>query len=276
VLDASRADPEGAGEMPSLVLAATVAAARAIEERVFREFFRHAWTVAAAPCADEDRALLLAVDDDLRVIGADRVGREAFALSDKKMADGVHLSTLFGYDLSLFRPNNGQDIPVRLMRVGSDQWWDVLITPPLTRSRESRSWAETIVQSQPRLNELGQASLQKSAGPSRGGLPPGVAQRIREYIDTHLEEKIGLEALATMAGLSMHHFARAFRQSVGMPPHTYLLRRRLTHVERMLRETQMPLSEIALAAGFSDHSHLARHFRRLTGMPPSFARWKER
>jgi AraC-like DNA-binding protein len=276
VLDASRADREGAGQMPSLVLAATVAAARAIEERIFREFFRHAWTVAAAPGNDEDQALLLAIDEDQRVIGADRVGRVAFALTDKKMADGVHLSTLFGYDPSLFRPNSGQDISVRLMRVESDHCWDVLITPPLTRSREARSWAETIVQSQPRLNELGQASLQKSSQPSRGGLPPGVAHRIREYIDAHLEEKIGLEALATMAGLSTHHFARAFRQSVGVPPHSYLLRRRLAHVERMLRETQMPLSEIALAAGFSDHSHLARHFRRHTGMAPSFARWKER
>lgn len=276
VLDASRADPESGGEMPSLVLAATIAAARAIEERIFREYFRHGWTVAAAPCDDEEQALLLAIDQDQRVIGADRVGRKAFGLTDKKLADGTHLSTLFEYDLPLFGPNNGQDIPVRLLRVGTDQWWDVLITPPLTRSREARSWAETIVQSQPRLSELGQAALPKSSRPSRGGLSPGVAHRIREYIDGHLEEKIGLETLATMAGLSTHHFARAFRQSVGMPPHSYLLRRRLAHVERMLRETQMPLSEIALAAGFADHSHLARHFRRLTGMAPSLARWKER
>jgi len=87
---------------------------------------------------------------------------------------------------------------------------------------------------------------------------------------------MGLDVLAAMAGLSTHHFARAFRQSVGMPPHSYLLRRRLQHVEQMLRDTQLPLSEIALAAGFSDHSHLARHFRRVTGMSPSLARWKER
>jgi transcriptional regulator GlxA family with amidase domain len=44
----------------------------------------------------------------------------------------------------------------------------------------------------------------------------------------------------------------------------------------MLRDTQLPLSQIALAVGFSDQSHLARHFRRLTGMPPSLARWRER
>jgi transcriptional regulator GlxA family with amidase domain len=77
-----------------------------------------------------------------------------------------------------------------------------------------------------------------------------------------------------MAGLSRDHFARAFHQSVGMPPHSYLLRRRLDHVEQMLKETQLPLSQIALATGFSDQSHLARHFRRQTGMSPSHARWK--
>lgn len=59
-------------------------------------------------------------------------------------------------------------------------------------------------------------------------------------------------------------------------PPGYLLQRRLEHVERLLRDTQLPLSQVAQAVGFSDQSHLARHFRRLTGMPPSRARWKER
>jgi transcriptional regulator GlxA family with amidase domain len=87
---------------------------------------------------------------------------------------------------------------------------------------------------------------------------------------------MSLDALAAMAGLSTHHFVRAFHQSVGMPPHSYLLSRRLEHAEQMLRETQLPLSEIALATGFSDQSHFARHFRRRTGMSPSLARWRER
>jgi AraC family transcriptional regulator len=55
-----------------------------------------------------------------------------------------------------------------------------------------------------------------------------------------------------------------------------LLQRRLEHVEQLLHETRLPLSEIALAAGFSDQSHLSRHFRRSTGMPPSLARRLER
>jgi AraC-like DNA-binding protein len=111
--------------------------------------------------------------------------------------------------------------------------------------------------------------------PIRGGLSPAVTRRICDYIEGHLDEKIRLDGLAAMAGLSTDHFARAFHQSVGAPPHTYLLRRRLEQVEHMLRETRAPLSEIALATGFSDQSHLARHFRRWAGMSPSQVRWTE-
>jgi AraC-like DNA-binding protein len=111
--------------------------------------------------------------------------------------------------------------------------------------------------------------------PSRGGLPPSVTRRVCDYIEGHLDEKIRLDGLAALAGLSTDHFARAFHQSVGAPPHTYLLRRRLEQVEQMLRETHAPLSEIALATGFSDQSHLARHFRRWAGMSPRQVRWTE-
>ena len=111
---------------------------------------------------------------------------------------------------------------------------------------------------------------------SRGGLSPALKNSICEYIESHLDEKISLDVLSSMAGLSSYHFARAFRQSIGTPPHGYLLQRRLERVKQMLRDSKLPLSEIAVATGFSDQSHLTRHFRRLTGMPPSLARWEER
>src|SRR5262249_39853333 len=128
----------------------------------------------------------------------------------------------------------------------------------------------------PRISTLGHLPLAEPLAPSHGGLPPVVTQRICEYIESHLDQKIGLEALAAIAGLSIYHFARAFHQSVGSPPHSYLLGRRLERAERMLRETRLPLSEIAVATGFSDQSHLARHFRRRTGVSPRVARWNER
>src|SRR5262249_60029181 len=131
---------------------------------------------------------------------------------------------------------------------------------------------EAVIHSHPRLTTLSYLPLTEPPDVSRGGLSPAMKHAVCEFIDSHLDEKISLDALASLAGLSPYHFARAFQQSMGLPPHRYLLRRRLEHVEKMLHDTQLPLSQIALAAGFSDQSHLSRHFRRLTGMPPSLAR----
>ncbi len=274
VLDVSRvASGEDQGLLP-LVLDMVTAAARAIEERLFREHFRHAWTIAALP-SDNEPALLLAVDEHQWMLGADRIARDILGLDDDKLGSGVPLSAAFEFDRSIFRQSGERDIPARVIRAGGGAWY-ALFTPPLSKSRIARNWAEGTVHSRPRSSTLGHLSAAEPLAPSRGGLPPVLTQRICEYIESHLEQKIGLEGLAAMAGLSTHHFARAFNQSMGIPPHSYLLSRRLEQAERMLRETQLPLSEIAAATGFSDQSHLARHFRRRTGMSPRLARWKER
>ena len=111
---------------------------------------------------------------------------------------------------------------------------------------------------------------------SRGGLPPRAQRRVREYITAHLEDNVSIQALAGIVGLSMYHFARAFKQSEGMTPHRYLLQCRVKRVQELLAGTDMPLSEIALAAGFSDQSHCARRFREFVGVTPSRYRWSMR
>jgi transcriptional regulator of acetoin/glycerol metabolism len=275
VLDVSKVNREGESQPFPLVLDTTVVSARAIEERMFREHFRDAWTIAAAPTDDDGSALLLAVDEHQRILGADRIAREVFALSEERLAEGVPLSMVFDYDGGLFRRNDEQDIPVQFVGAGGDgSRWNALVTPPLSKARVARSWAEVVVHARPRINTLGHLPIAEAPAARRGGLPPALARRLCDYIETHFDRRISLDSLAAMAGLSRDHFARAFHQSVGMPPHSYLLRRRLDHVEQMLKETQLPLSQIALATGFSDQSHLARHFRRQTGMSPSHARWK--
>jgi len=93
-------------------------------------------------------------------------------------------------------------------------------------------------------------------------LPPRVLRRVQEYIDSHLSEDLELEQLALIARLSLHHFARAFKTSVGVPPHQFVLRRRLNLARDLLTSTDRPIADIAIAAGFSDQSHLARHFRQ--------------
>jgi len=110
----------------------------------------------------------------------------------------------------------------------------------------------------------------------RGGLPPRALRRVREYIEAHLEETISIQALAAIAGLSMYHFARAFKQSEGMTPHDYLVQCRVRRAQNLLATTDMPLSEIALASGFADQSHCARRFREHFGVTPSSYRWSMR
>jgi transcriptional regulator of acetoin/glycerol metabolism len=275
VLDASRIDLGRSDRAHGLVLAAVTASVRAIEERLFRHSFRRAWTIAAAPPQTSGAGLLLAIDDDQRVIGADHVAREALGLDEKDPLSGKSLSTFFHYDRSLFRRGDERDSPAQWIRLDSESAWNVSITPPLRTSKELRNSEYAVIHSRPRLSTLENLSAETIPTPSRGGLSPAVARRVCDYIEGHLDEKIRLDGLAALAGLSSDHFARAFHQSVGLPPHTYLLRRRLEQVEHMLRDTHAPLSEIALATGFSDQSHLARHFRRWAGVSPRQVRWSE-
>ena len=128
------------------------------------------------------------------------------------------------------------------------------------------------------------ASLDPAHGPpmpasgprSRGGLPPKMLRRVRDYIEAHLEEKISIESLADAFGLSMFHFARAFKQSEGVTPHDYLIRRRVKRAMELLASTDLPLSEIAVTVGFSDQSHCARRFREIVGVCPRDYRWSTR
>lgn len=107
----------------------------------------------------------------------------------------------------------------------------------------------------------------------RGGLPPRIVRRLREHIDDNIDQRISVEALAKQANLSVCYFVRAFKQSVGVTPHDYLIRRRVERTMELLSGTDMSLSEIALAAGFADQSHCARRFRQHVGMSPRGYRW---
>ena len=102
----------------------------------------------------------------------------------------------------------------------------------------------------------------------KGGLAAYQRRLLVEYIDQHLEEPISLGQLAGMCTLSEYHFARMFRQSFGLPPHQYLLARRLTRAQALLRSGALPLGEIAWMCGFSSASHFTRRFRQAMGATP--------
>ena len=113
-------------------------------------------------------------------------------------------------------------------------------------------------------------------GVARGGLAPGALRRVREHIHSQLAEKIDLHALAQIAGLSDCHFARAFKQSIGLPPHRYLMQYRVAAAEELIKETDRALADIALDVGFSDQSHFTRKFADITGETPSAFRRRYR
>ncbi|MBO9651329.1 MAG: helix-turn-helix domain-containing protein [Variovorax sp.] len=110
----------------------------------------------------------------------------------------------------------------------------------------------------------------------RGGLAPGALRRVRKHVEERLAERIELRDLAAIAQLSECHFSRAFKQSTGLPPHRYVMARRIASAARMIQDTSQALAEIALAAGFSDQSHFTRVFVDVMGETPRAYRHRHR
>ncbi|POA32313.1 MULTISPECIES: helix-turn-helix domain-containing protein [unclassified Pseudomonas] len=105
----------------------------------------------------------------------------------------------------------------------------------------------------------------------KGGLAAHQRRQLIEYIDQQLAEPISLGQLAGLCALSEYHFARMFRESFGLPPHQYLLARRLAHARHLLRNSSQPLGEIALACGFASASHFTNRFRQaMKGTPGEY------
>jgi AraC family transcriptional regulator len=108
--------------------------------------------------------------------------------------------------------------------------------------------------------------------PRRGGLPRWRAKQALEYIETKLGSKIAIAEMAGLLALSESHFYRAFKQTFGCSPMTYVAARRVERAKLMMTSTGERLSDIALACGFADQSHLTRYFRRTVGMSPGLWR----
>jgi AraC family transcriptional regulator len=99
-------------------------------------------------------------------------------------------------------------------------------------------------------------------------LPSRLVRRIEEYVDANLDTTLSNGDLALRVGISAAHFARSFRKTVGMTPHSFVMQRRLLHAQKLLLSTKRSLAEIALLTGFSDQSHFSRRFHQSVGMPP--------
>jgi AraC family transcriptional regulator len=91
----------------------------------------------------------------------------------------------------------------------------------------------------------------------------------KAYIEENLGADLAVEVIARAAGMSAFHFAHAFSDAVGMPPHRYVMRRRLEMAKALLRETQLPLGQIAQRVGYSSASHFSVGFQKLMQLSPS-------
>ena len=104
--------------------------------------------------------------------------------------------------------------------------------------------------------------------PILGGLTPCQERRAKELLRENLSGEAPLAAVASECGLSLSQFSRAFRKAVGIPPYRWVIQQRIALAKSLLRNDPMPLSEVALACGFSDQSHFTRYFSALVGMSP--------
>jgi len=109
-------------------------------------------------------------------------------------------------------------------------------------------------------------------------LPPAPAvshQRMRqliEFIEANLDQPLTLDAMAAQVGISPLYLARAFKAAVGQSPHQYVLARRIERAKELLRNTEIPIIDVALSVGFSSQSHLSHWMIRQTGVSPGVYR----
>ncbi|BAY85326.1 transcriptional regulator [Calothrix parasitica NIES-267] len=100
------------------------------------------------------------------------------------------------------------------------------------------------------------------------GLTKYQLQQVIDYINTHLDQNISLTDIAKVATISQSHFARLFKQSMGITPHQYLTQQRVERAKNLLHKRQIPIADIAFQCGFANQTHLTKRFRQLIGITP--------
>jgi AraC family transcriptional regulator len=110
-----------------------------------------------------------------------------------------------------------------------------------------------------------------------GTLPRARLRAVVEYIEEHLDAGPTLEQMAAIARVSPNYFAWQFKRTTGLPPHQYVILRRVERARQLLQAgTDLSLAEVAACAGFSDQSRFSHHFKRLVGVTPGQFRMSAR
>lgn len=102
----------------------------------------------------------------------------------------------------------------------------------------------------------------------RGGLPARKLRAVQQYVESRLEQDLGLGQLAAIVGMNVDSFVRAFRQTTGTTPHQYVLRQRIRRAQALLRLPEMGVGDVSTRCGFHAQASFTRAFHRLTGKTP--------
>ncbi len=135
------------------------------------------------------------------------------------------------------------------------------------RAQDLPGYAETI--GDLLLFELARAAGRDKPMPHYGGLTARQIKLVTDYMEDHLSEKTTVCELAGLLKLTRFHFIRAFKQSVGIPPHQFMIRQRIDRAKKLLREPDIAIADVARRAGFCGVPQLTRTFRRIVGLTPS-------
>jgi transcriptional regulator GlxA family with amidase domain len=100
--------------------------------------------------------------------------------------------------------------------------------------------------------------------------------RAKDRMDAASQEEWPVARLARVSAVSEAHFARSFKEAFGLPPHRYLLTRRIERAKALLRDTSLPVSEIAFQTGWKSLGTFGRTFRDVTGQSPGDLRAREK
>ena len=116
-------------------------------------------------------------------------------------------------------------------------------------------------------------------GKTNAGQDPRLLRRLlraKDRMDAASHEQWPVERLARVSGVSQAHFARSFKHAFGLPPHRYLLTRRIERAKALLRDTEMSITEIAFQTGWDSLGTFGRTFKDITGESPSTLRTREK
>jgi len=144
-----------------------------------------------------------------------------------------------------------------------------------TRLPSGRLFLDSLAQPLAVAQVDGYAARRSSLRSYRGGLSPAHLRKVTEWVRSHMEEELTLRRMAQSVGLSISHFSKMFRKSIGETPHQFVLRQRIERAKEMLHTAEGHLAgearvlDIAISCGFKTQQHFARVFRGVCGISPT-------